>query len=266
MAKRQKFVSKFDFSGMKYLDNPVDYLFDKLKPEEIIAETETVMAERTTNNAYVGRWITTCIANAKAAGWDKVGAWEKKTIGQFLFEKTTKYRQEYNALFLEWYKTHEGARELYEACSPHLYWWTENNLAIDVQNERSHTGEDAKVNGWTLAPRDYIDFSNTVQHYEARKYVETNREQIFEEGDVVVLRLPYVGRYDYDPFCRNANKARTDKRYGTVMEQGSGDFEGYRYGHGSRTIKVLWFGHNEAMDMPERAIKFESRKGRRTSS
>jgi hypothetical protein len=252
MARTKK-VSKFDFSGMPHLYCPQDSI--DLPREELVKEVDTVLNDMRANNEYVSNYMVGYLDQLKVDELSKnayLVTWAKRTLWG---AKNSRFQKEYNERFMKWYPTHEGAQELYKACVSSRWWWSDGD-------GKNITVDDAKAQGRFDAPRDVWDFISVYDSREGREYVETNREQVFEVGDVVVLRKPYVGSYDYDPHYRNEDMTRDDKRYGTIMEEGTGEFATRYHGKGSRSISVLWFGKSSVVTVPEKILKFESRKGR----
>lgn len=254
MARKKK-IGKFDFTSMPHLRDPkqsielsnvemADLIEGKIK---LAVTAGTYVSTYTTTYAKQLRDIKTTNDSEWVVNWGKRQLWNEDGMSQF--------KDDYNKKFHAWYATNEGAQEVYKACTKEKYWW----YNIDGT---SCTQEDAKAQGRFDAPVSYVDFINIIESYEGKQYIETNREQVFEVGDLVVLRTPYVGSYDYDPQYRNSSITRTDKRYGTVMEEGTGDIALRWASKGSRAISVLWFGKSEVVTVPEKVIKFESRKGR----
>jgi hypothetical protein len=258
MAKSK---GKFDFTTLKHYSDPKQSILERLTHAEIIASANKILEERIAKgNHHMGRYSMSAIQDAKAKAWSDLDNWTQQVIHAYVWDNDISHQKEYNKIFKAWYASHEGAKEVYVACSGHIYWWNEDNFLHD---HNTVSGAEAATRGWTKEPRDYIDFQQCEQHHEGRKYIELNREQVFEEGDLVVLRKPFVGNSNYDPFWNDKSKSRDDNRYGTITEEGAGDVDGYRYGRGSRTVKVLWFGQIGVMTMPERAVKFQSRKGKK---
>lgn len=255
-----KVKGKFDFTSLKHYNDPKQSILDRLTHAQLIESANKLMEERTAKGHHMGRYTMSAIQDAKTKAWGDLDNWTQSVIISYVWDYDTSHKKEFDKTFKAWYANHEGAKELYKACSNHIYWWNEDNYGI---NGESVSSADAATRGWTTEPRDFIDFQRVEGHYEARKYVELNREQVFEEGDLVVLRKPFVGNSTYDPFWNDSSKSRDDARYGTITEEGSGEVDGYRYGRGSRTVKVLWFGMSSVMTMPERVVKFQSRKGKK---
>jgi hypothetical protein len=165
---------------------------------------------------------------------------------------------------MKWYASHEGIQEVYKAVAKSRYYWHKDNFATEYgYNNNRLEGQELIDSGVLDTPRDYMDIINVLSNNDARSHIEKNREQVFIEGDLVVLRTPYVGRWDYDPTVRSGeNKPHDEPRYGTVMEQGTGNLLSWRGAKGSRQVSVLWFGKDEITEVPEKIIKLESRKGR----
>lgn len=269
MAKAKKTSLKFDFSGAKLIGEPHLCLKDKLSEAEILTRAEEYWNAIKASGGYVGSYQYNYLESAKTNGLYHSTDYVQTCLLQAAYlGSPTEYNQ-FNSEIMAWYASHAGAQEVYKACAKDRWYWSCDNRAPQF-NSYSHgdklSNDQARAQGLFDAPRDYIDIQNVIFSREARSYVEVGREQIFEEGDIVCLRKPYAGRYQYDPKWNDTNITSDIVRYGSVMAQGTGELMSYRGGKGSRKITVLWFGNNESVDVPEKVIKLQDRKGRITRS
>jgi hypothetical protein len=257
---RQKKVEKFDFSGFKHYDE----LWKRIRMYEpddsvLIGEIGAFIAAHPDHNDY---WLKKNYERLKEAGsFDKSNLQElqqRNVVQVLLTDPQNKYRQRIDKEFLEWYDGHEGAQELYKEVSQNRYYFYDETMT-GIYN--AHEAQ-AKFTEWKARPAWAHHFESVVSDSNAKYYIEKNREQKFEEGDLVVLRKPFVGNYDYDPHYRNDTMKPEDLRYGTVMAANTGTINRHsRGGRGSREVNVMWFGKNgDIVGIPERCLKWESRK------
>jgi hypothetical protein len=102
-----------------------------------------------------------------------------------------------------------------------------------------------------------------VNDYSCKQFREIKRPQVFAEGELVVLRDPFIRNYRYDPYYNGSTTPdATNQRVGTVMANTEKINSRSRAGKGSRNINVLWIGTAEPKMIPERMIKSYERKRR----
>ena len=255
---RQKKVQKFDFSGFKRWDQPVmavKELFSNDK--DVISAVRKYIDDSTAVNKEVDYWVRHNIDFAEKVGnFDNLREWQVTGMISPLYrDPKSQYRIEVDKKFFAWYDNHEGAQEVYKAVTKeaYCYYKPDDSYEYDLKNAPE---------GWRDRPECAYQFAKYVGTHEGRTYIEKNREQKFEEGDLVVLRKPFVGNYDYDPHYRNDTMKPDDLRYGTVMAANTGEIHHHsRGGKGSRNINVMWFGKGgNIVAVPERVLKWESRK------
>jgi hypothetical protein len=262
MAKA-KTVKKFDFSGAKYLKEPYLYVLELVKGDDVPDLVLQLVNKKPEADKY--GYNRSYAKTAKVDGWDKTRNYSQNRMLEILLAHTPEYRNAYSDTIMKWYNGHEGAQEVYKTAAKSRYYWHRDNFADGgYYNSNRLEGQDLLDSGVLLQPRDYVDIADVLYSREARTHIEVNREQIFIEGDLVVLRKPYVGRWDYDPTVRTGQNVPVEEpRYGTVMEQGTGNLLSWRGAKGSRQVSVLWFGKDEITEVPEKIIKLECRKGRK---
>jgi len=262
---RQKKVKRYDFSGAKYLDEPHEWLEGRVDFSQL-PDIAIALIDANPNSFNNVHYMRKYAENCKQQGFSNVPEYMQASLKRFIFLNVGDHQQEYNKFILSWFNGHEGAQETYKAVAHTRWYWNKDNFRDDSSytnyGDSILQGQELADSGALLQPRDYIDVANILTCREARQHVEKNREQVFVEGDLVVLRKPFVGSYSYDPCWRDENKSRDEPRYGTVMEQGTGTLLSWRGAKGSRQVSVMWFGEDEISEVPEKIIKLECRKGR----
>lgn len=166
----------------------------------------------------------------------------------------------YNADLLTWYAGRPDIQEMYKyAHSNESYVYIVHPETGQWTNRHD---KDWKPE-WSETPFNAEMFWRSLNDWNVRKFVAVNRETVFEEGDLVVLRLPFVANWDYDPLFDRANMPGKDiPRVGTVLQMTSEVHRNSRAGKGSRAINVLWNGTSEPKLVPERTIKLFERRRR----
>jgi len=262
MARTKK-VKRYDFSDAKFLKEPYLYVLECVKEDDVA----DLALKLVTANPDCDRYSYTrnYAENAKTTGWVNVGSYARNRLLSCVLENSPDIRNAFNETIMKWYAGHEGAQEVYQAVAKDFWAWSNDNFKSTggYYADNRLDGPELIASGVHTQPRDYVDIANVLDTREARTYIEKNREQVFIEGDLVILRTPFVGRWDYDPTMRLGEvKPVEEPRYGTVMEQGTGTLLSWRGAKGSRQVSVLWFGKDEITEVPEKIIKLECRKGR----
>lgn len=176
----------------------------------------------------------------------------------------------FHTKFVAWYDGNTVAQELYKHIAKKAWSFRDNCDRYVNCNYNRYYGQGTEAEAAKEAAEKYRDhplnafnFALLAYSQEGRQYAEINREQKYAEGDIVVLRAPFVGNHRYDPHWRNSEMKAEDLRYGTVMLADTSKFN-YRSrgGKGSRLINVMWMGTEsvETVEVPERCLKWESRK------
>lgn len=163
--------------------------------------------------------------------------------------------------FFAWYDSRPDMSELYQyGISQNWY------LQHPVNGNWVYKDGDGWDKAWEQKPVNPDMFWRVTGDYSVRRFREVSREHVFSEGELVRLRDPYVGRWDFDPLVGSApdgsTPAKTEMRLGTVMQLTTEINRHSRGGKGSRNINVLWFGKSSPTLVPERCIKFMERKRR----
>ena len=97
-------------------------------------------------------------------------------------------------------------------------------------------------------------FERVAMGHEGSKYRELHRDVVYDVGDQVMLRRPFVGSYSHDPTYGKGLPHDQD-RVGMVVEHKEQISRKSRGGKGSRLINVLWITTGEQVAVPERIIK-----------
>jgi hypothetical protein len=265
---RKKIVDPYDFSEFvkKYRNDDSLFVEKVMKPEDIIDAAHKEMVRRIAANEHVGHWISRAITDAKTDGWDKLANYTKSHIRGLVWESVPTIKAEWEKQVLEWYNNTPAASEIYKEVAPSIHYWNIEVEEVDGQGKKYRSSrwiqtDEVKQLGIDVAPICANHVLFLLDSSEGRKALELKRRQIYEEGDVIVLRTPYMGHWDHDP---HRTKPRDEPRYGSVMSVDSNETSGWRGTRGSRIINVVWFGKEGAISkVPEKIIKLESRKGRK---
>lgn len=154
--------------------------------------------------------------------------------------------EELDKEFLAWYASRPDIQEVYKVAAPDQYWWH------NPGGNGYTSAEEAKERGWCDAPPNWQSFLRVWHGHAAHKYRELNRDIIYDIGDMVQIRAPFVGSWRHDPMY---STDRATARIGTVVEHEEALDRKSRGGKGSRLINVLWLNNGETKAVPERVIK-----------
>lgn len=156
--------------------------------------------------------------------------------------------EEYTKKFFDWYDNRPDMQEMYGACTGNNWWF--------YDNYGNHKNRDEGIAlGWDKRPPNVEMFERVANSWEGSKYRELKRDVVFEVGDQVVLRKPFIGTYRYDPIYYSQEVDKTADRIGMVVQQKEEISRRSRGGKGSRMINVLWLNTGETKALPERCIK-----------
>ena len=202
-----------------------------------------------------------------------VGNWQQinmdenyhfRNLLNWIWPMTAEFR-ELNGKFLAEYDSRPDMQEFYTSMAESVGYFQ------DVTESYTNYNRDdvAKIDsgGFRNRPASYAMYSYFLESASGRRMVELARETPYEEGDLVVLRLPFVGHPDWDPEWVSHYKqhhegkvqpGREVARMGMLMEV-TEKVNAYRAAKGSKLMKVLWFGKEDAVYIPENKIKFYER-------
>lgn len=148
--------------------------------------------------------------------------------------------------FFAWYDSREDIQELYTEIAKISYWF--------YNKQGQHlSSQEAKDGGFHDRPDGWFMFDRIVSSWEGNRLRELKRDVVYDVGDLVVVRKPFVGSYLHDP-CYGKVDVDTD-RIGTVAENTEKIYNRSRGGKGSRLINVIWINTGETKAVPERIIK-----------
>jgi hypothetical protein len=158
--------------------------------------------------------------------------------------------------FFVWYNSRADMQELY-------HFGMANTWYVPVGGIWLYKDAEGWDKNWEKAPASAEMFFRVVNDYSCKQFREIKRPQVFEEGELVVLRAPFVGDWRNDPYYEGSKTPDgTNLRIGTVMANTDKINNRSRAGKGSRNINVLWIGNAEPTVIPERMIKHHERKRR----
>ena len=168
----------------------------------------------------------------------------------------------YTNNFFAWYNARPDMSELYQYGITQA-WYLQHPVTGDWTYKDNDKDWDK---AWDTAPATPDMFWRVVSDYNTRRFREVSRDPVYNEGDLVTLRAPFIGRWGYDPYVgTNPDGSTPDAatpRVGTVMQLTTEINRNSRGGKGSRNINILWLGTTEIKPVPERVVKWHERKRR----
>lgn len=163
---------------------------------------------------------------------------------------------EHKENFFAWYNNRPDMAELYRYGMSKAWY-------IPADGHWVYKGGEGWNTAWESAPANAEMFFRAATDYAGREFRELRRPTVYNEGDLVVLRAPFVGSWQHDPYYEGSKTPdATNLRIGTVMAHTEKFGHRSRAGKGSRQISVLWIGSAEPKLIPERMIKSHERKRR----
>lgn len=263
---RKKVVDPYDFAALRALSNDNFQYVDKVRtPAQIQAIVTNRLANMERNGEYVSHWFRQSVNELTNGTYEKILGYQRTHIRKVVWEADPSIAALHEKAVMDWYNATPEAQEIYKIVAPKLNYMKLNTIEKDGSGQEytSHKwiqGDEIKALGLDVAPLNADNVIHVFDTSEGRKELELRRRQPYMEGDVVVLRIPYHGHWDYDP---HRTKPRGEARYGSVMSVDTDEVQNWRAGKGSRLINVVWFGKEGAVEkVPEKIIKLESRKGR----
>jgi hypothetical protein len=166
----------------------------------------------------------------------------------------------YNTDLITWYNGRPDIQEMYQ----HAHNGEGYVYVVHPETSQWISSKDAEWNpDWGKTPANADMFWRSLNDWNVRKFIAVNRDTVFEEGDLVVLRTPFIANWDYDPlFDRSNMPDKAVPRIGTILQMTSEVHRNSRAGKGSRAVNVLWNGTTEPKLVPERTIKLYERRRR----
>lgn len=260
---RTKTVKRFDFSGCKLLRDEYSGFRDRFKPLELADMAQKHNNDKTPPetryNSYSYNQMLGIIEEVRQNDKLPDASWRAEYLLQYAFNSDPLYNKERDEQFLAWYDATPDAQELYQYAVKDTSWFYDEN--------GSQIRDVSQIQALKQRPDRLSIFTYHSQGWRADQYRELNRERIYEEGDIILLRTPYIGNYRYDPHYNNAAYTSETPRYGTVVKATGDKIVSGRRGRGSRAISVIWFEKDGGIQtIGEKYIKLESRKGRTARS
>lgn len=241
MARQKKAMDKYHID-FKFPERTRDLLLNEEgKYRYTIPEMIEYASQR--NDSYAKDFCPSVKAYFEKNG--ELSSNQLWTLGNIAVYYTPAYLEVQNKFF-EWYDSREDIRELYTNIANISYWF------YDKQGQHM-TNETAKSAGYMDRPDSWYMFDRIINSWEGNRYRELNRDVVYDVGDLVVVRKPFVGNYLHDP-CYG--KVDTDtERVGTVAQHTENLYRRSRGGKGSRMINVIWINTGETKAVPERILK-----------
>jgi hypothetical protein len=220
------------------------------------------------NDRYA-HWYSEWEARFKSGGLDplkwtsEMGRWQVNSLLMSIWPYTAEFAA-INDAFMKEYNEREDLQELYQEAFTGN-WYVYDRFGNHIQKT------DATTKGYHQTPESYVMYRAVVNRsIEAGKKIELARETPYMEGDLVLLRKPYIGRRNVDPFYVNPyseeyrNGARTPDestmRVATIL--GVTERVGsWRVSRGSKVLQIQWIGveDSQIIDIEERYVKWHER-------
>lgn len=191
----------------------------------------------------------------------EMGEWEQRRLLNDAFWSSPEC-DKINDEFMQEYNSREDLQELYRACYPNVYW------LFSRHGRQYHVRDTATPAHFAEAPESFRMFQKVYNETAACKMRELARETPFIEGDLVLLRDPYVGHRDHDPYYISpyspagregqTTPDRSTQRIATVIEV-STEIGHWRGMKGSKVLKVIWMGKEDVESVEERYVKWHMR-------
>lgn len=190
----------------------------------------------------------------------KVGEWYVRSLYNCAFPSSPEF-EEINNAFMAEYDSREDLQEHYKKHYSQRYW-VHNRYGKQLRRD------DAGNEKYAERPDSFRMFNDVYDTTDARKERELARETPYLEGDLVMLRTPYVGHRDHDPYWVNpysqaanngqATPPRDQPRIGTVIAV-TEELDNWRATKGSKILKVIWMGQEDIVNVQEKYVKWHMR-------
>lgn len=269
MAKAKKFQKYVPATEIPKKDNEWKILDASGKYDDFYEAVKLWEANVSVKRSYNKDYYTK-LADAFRRGDHDITKW-KEELGSYvvralytgIWPHTPEFTQ-LNDAFMKEFDSREDLQEIYREGYNETYY-------IYDSEGNHHSKQEANTHGWDKRPQDYIMFRGAVGRSNAcSKKIELARETPYLEGDLVLLRKPFIGRRGVDPFyvnpyseeARNGAVTPDDSvmRIGTVVGV-TERVEGYYASKGSKVIQLIWMGvtDSQLIDVEERFIKWHER-------
>jgi hypothetical protein len=197
----------------------------------------------------------------KAEDWKQhMGEWRYKMLLNTIYPHTPEAEAISNALLAE-YDSRPDLQEIYQESFP-------DHWAVYDKTGKRFEKDAAIARGYDKRPDGAAMFRAVVRNSNAAsKKIELARETPYQEGDLVLLRKPFVGmRVDplyVNPYSAEYREgARTPDesvpRIATVYGVTERTMNYYAT-KGSKIIQIQWMGKEDMIDIEEKYIKWHER-------
>ena len=256
MGRTKSKIQPFDFSDFT-CDTDKLVLTKYATDADILARLDFIDANKEHGEYYLKRNAQFMRNGSTFQSFNK---WTKRNILSLIWRYEDTLQKQETVRFREWYDKREDAQQTWRECFKDLYGmhsWQgyHNNGTYSPESVRE---EWAKLEA--AGPIDPAMWENFISNHSVRSYVELHRNPKYEIGDLVLLRKAYVGNWRYDP---DSETDASVPRYGTIMgyKEETGGKRARSNSVGSRSVSVMWIGKQDIIDVMEKTIKLESRKG-----
>lgn len=235
--------------------------YTDIKP--ILSMLDTI---RSTTGEQWDRWfqIKEAAKEGKYDGKDfrtEIASWHYQMMLSTAFYASPEYDTLNNAFMAE-YNERQDLQELYTTIAKDMTYTHDRYGRLLRQDEIKRTGANK-------APADMRMYRDVTNKNDARIMIEKSRETPFQEGDLVLLRDPFVGSRHYDPYfipayseaARNGQvtPGRDVPRIATVIAVTDQVSNTWRPAKGSKVLKVIWMGSEDITDVEQRHVKWHMR-------
>lgn len=203
-----------------------------------------------------GRFSDEELKNWKAT----VGVWHYRATLNQIYVLTPEF-DAVNDAFMKEFDSREDLQEIYAETF-------DNHYGVYDRHGNSYNKEKAIELGYDKRPESYVMYDNVVSSHQASKKIELARETPYMEGDLLLLRTPYVGRRNIDPMYVHPYSteyyggARTpDKsvpRIATLIAI-KDEVAHYRATRGSKIMQIIWIGSDQLVNLEEKYLKWHER-------
>lgn len=256
MGRKANKIQPYDFS---------DFTFDtadmvhKAYPTDaaLLTRLEFIDAHKAHDDYYLKRNIQQM---KNGTLFSQLNRWVKRNIVSIVWRYEDTLQAQEVARFQAWYSSRQDAQETWRECIPNVHGLHSFSRYYNSGRYGSQEDRDDWAKLTESGPTDGYMWQEFTNVYGVKDWIELHRNPKYEVGDLVLLRKAYVGKWRYDPM---SEVDEATPRYGTVMEykEATGGTRRSSRGRGTRTVSVLWMGKQDIVDVMEKTIKLECRKG-----
>jgi hypothetical protein len=262
MAKVQKYVPQTKLPKNKFFYK----LLDKAPAYDDFWHVYDLFTQGTDKDHYFHTYYEPYVKAFKDGSMDvanwrtTMGDWRHHHILNSIFPKTPEFKT-INDAFMTEYDSRDDLQEIYKQSYGEVW------AVYDMADKRIEKHA-ATALGYDRRPESFLMWNHVVgRSWNSIKQIELARETPYQEGDLVLLRKPYVNT-KADPLYveRWSNDYRDGKRtpddsilrIGTII--GITDRVANRtHGRGSKVIQLQWIGQEDVTDVAEKYIKWHER-------